>query len=102
MVLCVMYVCGRWWVSYDRHSTLARGIHPGGSEVKVSACNAGELGSIPGSGRCPGERNGNPLWYSCLENPMDGEVWWAAVYRVTKSRTQLSDFNFTFTFMQRI
>ena len=43
----------------------------GGSEDKVSACNAGDLGSIPGSGRSPGEGNGNPLQYSCLENPMD-------------------------------
>ena len=45
---------------------------PGGSEVKASACNAGDLGSIPGSGRSPGEGNGNPLQYSCLENSMDG------------------------------
>ena len=45
---------------------------PGGSEVKASACNAGDLGSIPGSVRSPGEGNGNPLQYSCLENPMDG------------------------------
>ena len=48
---------------------------PCGSEGKVSACDAGDLGSIPGSGRCPGEGNGNPLWYSCLENPMEGEAW---------------------------
>ena len=48
---------------------------PGGSEVKVSACSVGNLGSIPGSGRSPGEGNGNPLQYSCLENPMDREVW---------------------------
>ena len=47
----------------------------GGSEVKASASNAGVLGSIPGSGRSPGEGNGNPLQYSCLENPMDGEAW---------------------------
>ena len=52
---------------------------PGGSEVKASACNAGVLGSIPGSGRSPGEGNGNPLQYSCLENPMDGGAWWATV-----------------------
>ena len=50
---------------------------PGGSEVKASACNAGDLGSIPGLGRSPGEGNGNPLKYSCLENPMDGGAWWA-------------------------
>ena len=48
---------------------------PGGSEGKVSACNAGDLGLIPGSGRSPGEGNGNPLQYSCLENPMDREAW---------------------------
>ena len=47
----------------------------GGSEVKVSASNAGDLGSIPGSGKSPGEGNGNPLQYSCLENPMDGVAW---------------------------
>ena len=45
---------------------------PGGSEGKASACNEGDLGLIPGSGRSPGEGNGNPLQYSCLENPMDG------------------------------
>ena len=45
---------------------------PGGSDGKASAYNAGDLGSIPGSGRSPGEGNGNPLQYSCLENPMDG------------------------------
>ena len=47
----------------------------GGSEGKVSASNAGDLGSIPGSGRSPGEGKGNPLQYSCLENPIDGEAW---------------------------
>ena len=60
---------------------------PGGSEVKASACNAGDLGSIPGLGRSPGEGNGNPLQYSCLENPMDGGSWWATVQGVTKSQT---------------
>ena len=48
---------------------------PGGSDGKVSAYNAGDLGSNPGSGRSPGEGNGNPLQYSCLENPMDGGAW---------------------------
>ena len=70
---------------------------PGGSEVKASACNEGDLGSIPGLGGSPGEGNGNPLQYSCLENPMDGEAWWATVHRVAKSLTRLSDFTFTFT-----
>ena len=62
-------------------------IIPGGSEVKVSACNAGDLGSIPGLGRSPGEGNGNPLQHSCLENPMDGGAWRATVHGVAKSRT---------------
>ena len=48
---------------------------PGGSDGKVSVYNAGDLGSIPGSGRLPGEGNGNPLQYSCLENPVDGGAW---------------------------
>ena len=63
----------------------------GGSEVKTSAWNAGDPGSIPGSGRSPGEGNGNPLQYSCLENPMEGGAWWATVHGVAKSRTRLSD-----------
>ena len=49
------------------------------------------MGSIPGSERSPGEGNGNPLLYSCLENPMDRGAWWATVHGITKSRTQLSD-----------
>ena len=48
---------------------------PSGSEVKASACNAGDLGSIPELGRSPGEGNSNPLQYSCLENPMEGGAW---------------------------
>ena len=48
---------------------------PGGSAGKESVCNAGDLGSIPGLGRCPGEGNDNPLRYSCLENPMDRGTW---------------------------
>ena len=50
-----------------------------------SSCNSGDLGSIPGSGRCSGEGNGNPLWYSCLENPMDRGSWWATNHGVAKS-----------------
>ena len=71
---------------------------PGGSEIKASACNAGDLGLTPGSGRSPGEGNGYPLQYSCLENPMDRGVWWATIHRVTKSWTRPSNFTFTFTF----
>ena len=69
-------------------------VFPGGSEGKASACNAGNPGSIPWSGRSPGEGNGNPLQYSCLENPMDRGAWWATVPGVAKSQTRLSDFTF--------
>ena len=62
---------------------------PGGSDSKESACNAGDLGSIPGSGRFPGGGHGNPLQYSCLENPMDRGAWWATVHGVEKSQTRL-------------
>ena len=58
-----------------------------GSDSRASAYNAGDPGSIPELGRSSGEGNGNPLQYSCLENPMDGGAWWAAVYGVAKSRT---------------
>ena len=73
---------------------------PGGSEVKVSACKAGDPGSILGLGRSPGEGNGKPLQYSCLENPMDREAWWATVHGVAKSWTRLSDF--TYLLMRKI
>ena len=58
-----------------------------GSDGKVSACHAGDLGLIPGSGRCPGEGNSSPLQYAGLENPMDGAAWWAPIYGVAKSQT---------------
>ena len=73
------------------HNLVTKQGFPGGSEVTASACNVGDLGSIPGSGRSPGEGNGNPLQYSCLENPMDGGAGWATVHGVAKSQTQLSD-----------
>ena len=59
----------------------------GGLGGKESACSAGDPGSVPGSGRFPGERNGYPLQYSCLENSMDRGAWWATVHRVAKSQT---------------
>ena len=68
---------------------------PGASEVKAIACKERDPGSIPGSGRSPGEGSGNPLQYSCMENPMDGGAWWVTVHGVAKSRTRLSDFTFT-------
>ena len=57
---------------------------PGDSENKASVCNAGGLGLIPGLGRSPREGNGSLIQYSCLENPMDRETWWAAVHGVAK------------------
>ena len=64
---------------------------PGGSDSREPTCNGGDLGSIPGLGRSPGGGHGNPLLYSCLENPMDGGAWWATVHGVTERRTRLSD-----------
>ena len=73
---------GSWETWLVRHYGLTDNVSnsgcyhfPGGSEVKASASNAGDPGSIPGLGRSPGEGNGKPLQYSCLENPMDGETW---------------------------
>ena len=66
---------------------------PGGSMVKNPSANARDTGSIPGSGRSSGERNGNPLQYSCLGNPMHREGWQAIVDGVAKSRTQLTKHN---------
>ena len=60
-----------------------------------SSANAGDVGSIPGSGRSPGEGNGYPLQYSCLENSMNRGVWWAIVQGVGKSQARLSDFCFS-------
>ena len=64
---------------------------PGGSEVKASASNAGDLGFIPGSGRSPGEGNGNPLQYSCLETPTDRGTWWATVPGVAERAEHYCD-----------
>ena len=60
---------------------------PHSSVSKESACNTRDPGAIPGLGRFPGEGNGNPLQYSCLENPMGRRAWWATVHGVAKSRT---------------
>ena len=67
----------------------------GGSAGKESACNAGDLGSIPGLGRSPGEGNGYPLQYSCLENSMDRRDWQATVHGIAKSWTK-QQFSLTF------
>ena len=63
----------------------------GGSDGKESACNAADPGSVPELGRSPGEGNGNPLQYSCLEKSMDRRAWWATVRGVTKRQTQLRE-----------
>ena len=75
---CILYPCATWE-------------GPGSSDGKESACNAGDLGLIPGSGTSPGGGKSNPLQYSCLENSMDRGAWWAIVHGPAKSRTQLSD-----------
>ena len=64
---------------------------PNGSDGKESPCHAEDLGSIPGWRRSPGEGNGSPLQYSCLENPMDRGAWQATVHGVAKSQTRMSD-----------
>ena len=73
------------------HTSVPFGGFPGGSEGKESTCNAGDMGLIHGSGRSSGEGNGNPLQYSCLENPLDRRAWWATVHGAAESRTQLGD-----------
>ena len=69
---------------------------PGGSDGKESTCNGGDMGLIPGSGKSPGEGNGNPLQYSCLENPMD-RAWWATVVGLQRVRHNWANFTFTFS-----
>ena len=61
------------------------------TQLVESACSVGDLASITGSGRSPGEANGNPLQHSCLENSPYRGVWWSIVHGVTKSQTQVSD-----------
>ena len=72
------------WLILCDTVNLSRGF-PGGSDGKQSACNAGDPGSIPGSGKSPGEGNGYAFQYSYLENPLDKGVWRATVHGVTKS-----------------
>ena len=64
---------------------------PGGSDSKETSCNAGDLGSIPGSGRSPGERNGSLLQYSGLENSVDRGTWWATVHRVGRKKSDTTE-----------
>ena len=76
----------RSWLLFP--SPFANGF-PGGSEVKAYVSNAGDPAAIPEVGRCPGEGDGYPLQYSCLENPRDRGAWWAAIYGFSQSRTRL-------------
>ena len=80
------------------HNLVPKQGFPGGAEVKASACNVGDLGLISGSGRSPGEGNGNPLQYSCLENPMDGGAWWATVHRSQRESDTTERLHFHFHF----
>ena len=94
--VCRLYI-GSWWPPeavevIERFDSPPRGwLGRGASQwlSDKSVCNAGNAGSIPRSGRCPGGGHGNPLQYSCLGNPMDRGAWWAAVQGVAKSQTQL-------------
>ena len=76
---------------------MARADFPHGSAGKESACNSGAVGLISELGRFPGEGNGNPLQYSCLENPIDRGAWQTTVHGVAKSQTRLSDFTSLFS-----
>ena len=76
---------------FDKYYPLLHLRLPGGLVVKNSAANAGDIGDVgpvPGAGRSLGKAKGNPLLYSCLENPMDRGAWWATVHRCAKSQTQ--------------
>ena len=74
---CPLVVGLSWWLS-------GKISFPYSSAGKESFCNVGDLGFIPGLGRPPGEGNGNPLQYTCLENPMDRRAWWATVHGVAR------------------
>ena len=77
-----------WWAPVHGVARVGHDLDfPGGSDSKASAYSAGDPGSIPGLGRSPGEGNGNPLQYSCWENPMDGGAWLATVHWVAESDT---------------
>ena len=85
-------IYSRIWKGLRKEPQIEESLCSWVSQVKNPPADAGDAGSIPGSGRSPGEGNGSPLQYSYLENPMDRGACWAAVHGVTKSRTQLSDF----------
>ena len=78
---------------FEYHYEL-KGDFPGGSDSKACVYNVGDPASIPGLGRSPGEGNGNPLQYYCLENPMDRGAWQATVHGIAKSRTERLHFTY--------
>ena len=91
-IICVcVFICICIYIHIQIHIHIQG--FPGGSDGKESTCNAGDLGSIPGSGRSPGEGHCNPLQYSCLENPKDRGAWRATVHGAAKSQTRLSNFH---------
>ena len=97
--LIKLYIIWVRW-SINRYFYILKGFL-GGLLIKILPASAGaaeDVGLIFGSRRFPGGWNGNPLQCSCLENPTDGEAWWAAVHGVAKSQTRLSNFPFTFHF----
>ena len=96
----ITFILPAQWMSLGKDANIShflcihRGF-PGGSVVKNPPANAGDVGLIPALRRSPGEGNGNPLQYSCLENPGDSGAWQAIVHGVTKSWTQFSDYTTT-------
>ena len=93
VVLDPMLVFDAFWVNFCDFS--------GGSDGKAFAYNEGDRGSIPGSGRSPGEGNGTPLQYSCLENPMDRGAWWATVHGGRKESDTTEQLHFHFHFVYK-
>ena len=77
-------ICIRFFFFFLENTKYVQLLFPGSSHAKESVCNAGDPSSIPGSGRSPGEGNGNPLQYSCLRNPMDRRAWWATIHKVAR------------------
>ena len=86
-MICIYDICS----SREKNFLFTLLAFPGGKVEKESAYNVGDWGWIPGSGRSPGEENGYPLQYSCLENSMDRGAWWATVHGIPKSWTGLRD-----------
>ena len=93
MIIEVLYI--KTWKIHLKQYSAVNILISLGSEGKESACSAGQPGSIPGSGRSPGEGYGNPSQYSCLENSMDRGAWQATIHEVAKSWTRLNNWAHT-------